>query len=186
MHTIRVFKETDPEIKIILVLPENQHEYWNKLCREYAFISDYPIINGGETRFHSVKNGLEIINEDSLVAIHDGVRPFVNPDVIIKSFEFAEKYGNAIPTVPVNESVRMKDGQDSKVIDRKHLRIIQTPQTFRCSILRKAYDQDYHESFTDDATVVESSGEKIYLIDGNVENIKITRKIDLKIAEAMI
>ena len=186
MHTIRVFKETDPEIKIILVLPENQHNYWNELCQEHAFISDYPTTNGGRTRFHSVKNGLEKINEESLIAIHDGVRPFVNPAVIKQSYKFAEKYGNAIPAIPINESVRIKDGDESRIIERKYLRIIQTPQTFRYSILEKAFKQDYHESFTDDATVVEAMGEKIHIIEGNIENIKITRKIDLKIAEAMI
>lgn len=186
MHTIRVFKETDPKIKIILVLPENQHDYWNELCREHAFISDYPTTNGGKTRYHSVKNGLDKIQEESLVAIHDGVRPFVSPAVIKQSFKFAEKYGNAIPAIPINESVRIKDNGTSTVIDRRYLRIIQTPQTFRYSILDKAFQQEYNKSFTDDATVVEAMGEKIHLIEGNVENIKITRKIDLKIAEGMI
>lgn len=186
MHTIRVFKETDPDIKIILVLPENQHDYWEKLCIEHAFISDFPTTNGGETRFQSVKNGLQKIKEESLVAIHDGVRPFVSPAVIKRSFEFAEKFGNAIPAIPINESVRIKESNYSRVIDRRYLRIIQTPQTFKFSILRKAFQQDYHESFTDDATVVEALGEKINLIEGNIENIKITRKMDLKIAEALI
>ena len=184
MHTIKVFQDAVPEINIILVLPENQHQYWLELCQKHDFNSDFPIVKGGETRFHSVKNGLQEINEESLVAIHDGVRPLIDPEVITNSYTTAEKYGNAVPALPVSESVRMIIDDGSRMVERDQLRIIQTPQTFIYSILRKAYTQDYVESFTDDASVVEATGEQIHLIEGNIENIKITRKADLKFAEA--
>lgn len=186
MHTIRVFHETVPDINIILVLPGQHFQTWKRLCTEHAFKVPHQKAIGGETRFLSVRNGLELALEDSLVAIHDGVRPLVSQTVIRNSFLMAEKYGTSVPAIPVNESMRIRENESSRTVDRKLIRIIQTPQTFKYSILKKAYEQPYQESFTDDATVVEAMGHKIHLIEGNIENIKITRKIDLRIAEALI
>ncbi len=186
MHTMRVFHETISDINIILVIPETHTQQWTVLCRDHAFKVPHQITFGGQTRFNSVKNGLDLIREQSLVAVHDGVRPLVSQDVIHNAFHIAEKFGTAIPAIPVNESIRIKENDNSKSLNRKLIRIIQTPQTFKYSILQKAYEQPYDDSFTDDATVVESYGQKIHLFEGNIENIKITRKIDLKIAEALI
>ncbi len=186
MHTIFAFYNSIPEINIIVVLPQKQFEYWNNLCDKYNFNIKHKIIEGGPTRFHSVKKGLSLINEESIIAIHDGVRPLIKKETIEKSFAYAERYGNAVPTIPINDSVRIVDGTINKVIDRNKLRIIQTPQTFKSKIIKRAYAQNYSDNFTDDATVVESIGEEIHLFDGDLENIKITNPVDLKIAEILL
>jgi 2-C-methyl-D-erythritol 4-phosphate cytidylyltransferase len=138
---------------------------------------------GGQERFHSVLNGLNLIQSDGLVAIHDGVRPFVSQNVILKSFEDALNYGNAIAAVQPKDSIRVMNETISQAVDRKLYRLIQTPQTFQINLLKKAFQQPYQPFFTDDASVVEAMGEIIHLIEGNYENIKITTSEDLKIAE---
>lgn len=185
IRTLNIFYSTIPDINIILVLPADQHESWKKLCIKHGFLTDHKIVNGGRTRFDSVYNGLQEITEPALVAIHDGVRPLVDQRVIIKSFKVAETYGNAIPAIPIAESVRTINGDDNKHIDRESLRIIQTPQTFQVSIIQKAYKQQHNPKFTDDASVVEALGEPLNLIEGNIENIKITTEKDVIIAEAL-
>ena len=179
MRTIERFKTFDDSIEIIIVLPENQIEYWTFVQKKYSFSIRHKIAKGGATRFHSVKNGLELVPEHSLVAIHDGVRPFVSADTIKRCFETAEKLGNAIPVVTVSDSLRMITNEGNIPIDRQLVRIIQTPQTFNSSIIKKAYQQEYRYEFTDDATVLETLGEKINLVEGNKENIKITTPEDL-------
>lgn len=186
MHTMRVFYLTGTEVRLILVLPHDHTGTWRDLCLQHSFAIDHLVVEGGETRFHSVKNGLEKTEGDSLVAVHDGVRPLVAPRVIENAFTIAGSRGTAIPAVPVNESVHMQDKNSSRSIDRKNVRIVQTPQVFRSSILKKAYEQEYRGEFTDDASVVEAAGFAIHLIEGNVENIKITRKIDLDIAASLM
>ena len=186
MHTIYTFIKYSNKINIILVLPETAFSNWNKLCKKHNFQIPYQIVSGGETRFHSVKNGLAVINEECLIAIHDGVRPFVSNEVIKNCFKTAEKQGNAVPVIPINESIRELKNLQNQTANRNNFRIVQTPQIFHSSQIKKAYEQDFSEDFTDDASVVESTGIKINLVEGNQENIKITRPVDIKIAEAFL
>ncbi|MCD4681347.1 MAG: 2-C-methyl-D-erythritol 4-phosphate cytidylyltransferase [Bacteroidales bacterium] len=186
MHSIRAFYDCIPEIKIILALPEPYFELWQQLCDECDFSVPHTLSRGGETRFQSVKNGLEYVDEEGLIAVHDGVRPVVSAKLILNSFSEAEKFGNAIPGISVNDSVRIFENGDYKVVDREQLKLIQTPQCFKSSILKKAYQQEYNKSFTDDASVVESFGEQIHLIEGDIDNIKITRDVDLMIAKNLL
>lgn len=188
MHTIEKFKSTFPTIEIILALPENQIDFWKELCVLHTFnLSSHQLVCGGKTRFHSVKNALALVKQESIVAIHDGVRPLVSSETIIKSFNEAELKGNAIPSIGVIESLRHVSKQDdaNKAVARSCYQLIQTPQCFTSALILKAYQQEFDESFTDDASVVEALGEKINLVEGNKENIKITSPIDLKIAEAL-
>ncbi len=183
MHSLKAFYDAVPGIKIILALPEQYFELWKDLCNKYSFSILHTLSKGGETRFHSVKNALKYIDQDGLIAVHDGVRPLVSSKLILKCFSVAEQFGNAVPSVSINDSVRMLEDGQYKIVKREQLKLVQTPQCFRSSILKKAYQKDYIESFTDDASVVESIGEEIHLIEGEAENIKITRDIDLLLAE---
>ncbi len=190
MHTLCVFHTYDPSMKIILVLPKAHQDYWNTLCKTYNFSIPHEIANGGETRFHSVKNGLDkaIQSTDniSLVGVHDGVRPFVSQDVIDNCFLSAKKEGAAIPVISVYETIRELTDSGSTTVDRTKYRLVQTPQVFRSDILANAYNQSFSENFTDDASVVESTGNMVTLTEGNRENIKITSPFDLIIAEALL
>ena len=186
MHTINVFFHYSNKINIVLVLPESSFASWEELCKKHNFQVSHQLVPGGETRFHSVKNGLSVINRECLIAIHDGVRPFVKNEVIKNCFETAEKLGNAIPVIPINESIREIINSQNLSADRDNFRIVQTPQIFHSSQIKKAYEQDFREGFTDDASVVESTGIKINLVEGNHENIKITRPKDVIIAEAFL
>ncbi len=182
MHTIERFFTYDPSIEIITVLPSDQLLHWNELQVRYSFNISHTIVKGGEARFFSVKNGLELIDSPGLVAIHDGVRPLVSIDTIKRCFETAEKLGNAIPVVSPSETIRMVTGDSNIPVDRMQIKLIQTPQVFRTDLIKKAYHQDYLPEFTDDATVLEKTGERINLVEGNRENIKITNPEDLIIA----
>ena len=179
MHTLEVFYKYDSDISCVLVLPENHIDSWNKLCVEHNFSLPHKVVAGGDTRFHSVLKGLYHIPEKGgLVAVHDGVRPFVSQDTLKRCFGLAAEKGNAIPVIPVIESIRKVTPLHSVAEDRSMYRIVQTPQVFDTELLHKAYRQPYNDSFTDDATVVESMGCDIYLTEGNVENIKITKPSD--------
>lgn len=187
MHTISKFTEADPSIRIIIVLPESQLEYWKELCREFNFTCNSCITTGGETRFDSVKNGLaEVKDENAIVAVHDAARPLVSTKTILTAFKAAEMYGNAVPAVAMNDSIRQIDSTRSIALDRSKYCKVQTPQCFQASLLKRAYRQEYKYTFTDDATVVEALGEKIHLIDGNEDNIKITTPQDMVVAEALM
>lgn len=186
MHTLEAFYRFDPDIHIILVLPLSQIPYWKQLCAEHHFSVPFQITEGGPERFHSVKNGLKLTANDGVVAIHDGVRPLVSGKTINEAFYFAEKFGNAIPVIPVTESVRRVENACNKPEDRNTLRLVQTPQCFMAVTIKKAYQVNYHESFTDDASVLEQTGERIFLCEGNRENIKITTPADILIAEALL
>jgi 2-C-methyl-D-erythritol 4-phosphate cytidylyltransferase len=183
MRTIEVFYRFNPAIKIAVVLPRDQISFWKELCQKHGFLIDHEIIEGGETRFHSVKNGLSAVSEDGLVAIHDGVRPLVSLETINRCFEKASGLGNAVPCIPVYESVRSVHGETSSIIDRKNLRLIQTPQIFSNSLIKEAYKQAADADFTDDASVLERMGYVVHLVEGNRENIKITDPLDLAFAE---
>ena len=189
MHTIDVFRRTYPDIHIILVLPREQQDYWRQLCGQHDYDVEVCVADGGETRFHSVRNGLSQIPDGArgVVGVHDGVRPFVSPETIRRCFEAAEEYGAVVPVVPVVETVRqvLADGS-SMTVDRNAYRLVQTPQTFDIQLLKKAYGQPFDPFFTDDASVVEAMGHLIKLVEGNNENIKLTNPADLKLAEGMV
>ncbi len=186
MHTIQVFSHFDPCIEIIVVLPEQQINLWVNLCTKHAFSVEHKLVPGGETRFHSVRNGLSTINEVGIVFIHDGVRPLVSYETLKRCLEMAEKCGNAIPVLAVTESLRKVADDSNSSVDRNHYFSVQTPQTFRNEQILKAFQQKYDPLFTDDASVAEKAGFEIHLVEGNQENIKITTPVDLIIAEAIL
>jgi 2-C-methyl-D-erythritol 4-phosphate cytidylyltransferase len=187
MRTIDIFKDVNPGIKIVLVLPDEQIPLWKDLCTEFDFQVDHQIARGGKERFHSVQNGLQHIPSDALVLIHDGVRPMVRPDTIQRVIETAQEKSNAVPCVVPTQSVRkVQDDGNSEVVDRSSLRLIQTPQAFHANIIKEAYTQEYQARFTDDATVLESIGHKIHLVEGNYSNIKVTHPADIKLVEALM
>lgn len=184
MRTIERFRAYSSNLRIILVLPKTQQDYWLQLCKQYAFKETYSIADGGETRFHSVKSGLNLIPDDAdgVVGVHDGVRPFPTIDVIRNCYDTARQTGAAIPVIPVVETIRHIGGT---TVPRSDYRLVQTPQTFDIQLLKQAYTQGYTDAFTDDASVVEAFGHEITLVDGNRENIKITTPFDMKVAEAI-
>ena len=237
MRTLDTFHACDSSIQIILVLPRDHQDYWQELCAQYSFTVPHRIADGGATRFHSVQNGLALVDApEALVAVHDGVRPFVSHEVISRCYAEAEAHGAVVPVIPVVETVRQlireeeTEGgarrpeviinnaalhQDSLLarqspnefgsalaalrncqlsivnsksvtVDRNAYRLVQTPQTFRATLLRRAYEQPYTDAFTDDASVVEALGEAVTLVDGNRENIKLTTPFDLIVAKALI
>lgn len=186
MHTIRVFYEYDPSSDIIVVLPADQQEYWKNLCHTHQFNLKHQVVKGGESRFHSVQNGLAQIGASGVVFIHDGVRPLVSSETLGRCLKTALEFGNAIPVLPVTESLRKTDGDTSISVDRSLFFSVQTPQTFRCEQILEAFGQDYDPAFTDDASVAEKAGFSIHLVDGNRENIKITSPVDMVVAEALL
>ena len=188
MRTLERFREYSEDLQIILVLPEAQQEYWQELCKKYDFKVEYLLANGGHTRFHSVQNGLALVpdNAEGVVGIHDGVRPFPSIGVIRNCYETARIAKAVIPVIPVVETVRHLNNYDSMTVPRNEYRLVQTPQTFDIQLLKAANHQPYNDGFTDDASVVESYGHKITLVEGNRENIKITTPYDITVAEAII
>ena len=186
MHTLKKFQQSIADGEIILALPEKEQSTWQSLCEKYHFDVPHQIVNGGESRFHSVQNALQKVKEKSIVAIHDGVRPLVSETVINNCIQSAEKFGAAIPTLPMQDSIRKISDNGSQIADRSQFVLVQTPQCFQSEVILKAYQQEYQNSFTDDASVVEKLGHKIYLVKGNKENIKITTPEDLKMAEALV
>ncbi|HCM75943.1 MAG TPA: 2-C-methyl-D-erythritol 4-phosphate cytidylyltransferase [Cytophagales bacterium] len=186
LHTIEAFYRYSPDINIILVLPEDDFPIWNSICEQFHFTQPILLQTGGETRFQSVKKGLELITGDGLVAIHDGVRPLVSEDIIGASFRLAAVHQSAVAAVRLKESIRMTDQDNTKAMDRSRFRIIQTPQTFEVNLIKKAYQMKEDTSLTDDASVAERSGHLISLFEGSYENLKITTAEDLIIAEALM
>ena len=186
MRTIERFRAYSADLQIILVLPEAQQDYWQKLCEQYHFEVAYQLANGGQTRFHSVQNGLALIPDDAqgVVGVHDGVRPFPSIEVIRNCYETARTAQAVIPVVPVVETLR-HISLTSKTVPRNEYRLVQTPQTFDIQLLKAANRQPYNDGFTDDASVVESYGHQITLVEGNRENIKITTPYDITVAEAL-
>lgn len=186
IHTLERFKSFSETIEIIAVLPENQLRFWSDLQKKYSFSIPHTLVKGGRARFFSVRNGLKFVDDQSIVAIHDGVRPFVSIDTIKRCFKTAEELGNAIPVIPPSDTLRMISDQGSSPVNRLLVRQVQTPQVFHSSLIKKAYEQEYLPEFTDDATVLEKTGVKINLVDGNRENIKITTPEDLVISAALL
>lgn len=188
MRTMEAFHSYDAEIRIVLVLPVAQQTYWKELCAQYAFTLPYRLANGGETRFHSVKNGLDTIpaDEDALVGVHDGVRPFVSTGVIARCYAEAARVEAVVPVIDVVETVRHLEGNGrSTTVSRDDYKLVQTPQVFSLALLKKAYAQPYVPAFTDDASVVEAFGHEVTLVQGNRENIKITTPFDLVVGNSM-
>ena len=185
MHTIEAFARFDHTMNIILALPEHQFPYWNDLCLSYPFNVHHTLVAGGETRFHSVKNALAKVN-NGLVAIHDGVRPLVSQKTISDCFDLAQKNGSAIPIIDMDESVRYVDEDGNKAMNRDQVKKVQTPQVFQSNEIKLAYEQEFKATFTDDASVFEAMGHKVFLTEGNRENIKITQPEDMEIAELLL
>ena len=192
MRTLERFREYAADLQIILVLPKAQQDYWKLLCKEYDFRIEYLLTDGGETRFHSVQNGLALVPDDAegVVGVHDGVRPFPSVEVIRNCYETARTAKAVIPVIPIVETVRHlvseSNVQRSITVPRGDYRLVQTPQTFDIQLLKAANRQPYNDGFTDDASVVEAYGFDITLVEGNRENIKITTPFDMTIAEALL
>lgn len=189
MRTIEVFRQAYVDIHIILVLPASQQEYWQQLCREYAFSVPFRIADGGETRFHSVSNGLKLVPDDAegIVGVHDGVRPFVSVETVRRCYDEAVERGAVVPVVSVVETVRqIREDGTSVTVPRDAYKLVQTPQAFRVSLLKEAYRQPYIPAFTDDASVVEALGKPVHLVEGNRENIKITTPADIRFADGLL
>ncbi len=188
MHTLERFREALPEGKLILVLPESWMTMWRDLCHRHAFDIDHELVKGGETRFHSVKNGLDAIRgEEGVVAVHDGVRPFVAVDVIRECVKQALTGACVVPMIAPVESVRLKQGDTDRTqsIDRNLCLLVQTPQVFPLNRLRQAYSQPYQSLFNDDASVVEADGGQVEVVEGNRENIKLTTPFDWAVAQLL-
>jgi 2-C-methyl-D-erythritol 4-phosphate cytidylyltransferase len=186
LHTVEAFLKYSTSLSIILVLPEEDFKTWEGICKKFNFNKPIILQKGGATRFQSVKNGLDKIQGEGLVAIHDGVRPLVSADLIGASFRLAAVHGSAIAAVRLKESIRMTDQDNTKAVDRSKFRVIQTPQTFDVTLIKKAYQIKEEASLTDDASVAEKSGHVISLFEGSYENIKITTAEDLIVAEALL
>ena len=208
MRTLERFREYSPTLQIILVLPKSQQDYWKELCQKHNFTVAYQLADGGEARFHSVQHGLALIPDDAegVVGVHDGVRPFPSIEVIRNCYETAREKKAVIPVTPVVETLRhinsngltrtntdspkksavVRCNNNSITVPRDDYRLVQTPQTFDIQLLKAANRQPYRDDFTDDASVVESYGHSITLVEGNRENIKITTPYDLKIAEVLV
>lgn len=186
MRTMERFHEYDEALRTILVLPREQQDYWHRLCEEHRFGIEHTVVDGGDTRFASSRNGLHAVPDDAegVVGIHDGVRPFVSVEVIRRCYDLARRCGAAIPVLPVTDTLRHidKDGCGHNVL-RSDYRIVQTPQTFDIQLAKRAFRQPYQSRFTDDASVVEALGHKVEMTEGNRENIKLTTPFDLQVAE---
>lgn len=187
MHTLEAFFQCVLNPEIILVLNTDLHQFWKELCSKYDFKIPHQLVKGGAERFDSVKNGLEVIEADGIIAIHDAVRPLVTANLILRSYQMAEEKGNAVAAIQPVDSVRIKkEGMDSRALDRNELYLIQTPQTFSKDQLDKAYIQLYRSDFTDDASVVESAGFSINILEGERSNIKITYAQDMELASFLL
>ena len=186
MHTIERFIQFNPTIEIVLVLPNDQFDTWKELCIEYDFTAEHKLVLGGKERFWSVQNGLDAVDEGGIVFIHDGVRPLVSLETIQRCLDKTLEKGNAVPVLPVVESLRQVEDEKNQMADRTRFVTIQTPQVFKTEEIKAAYHMGFDPSFTDDTSVLERLGKKINLVEGNRENIKITHPVDLKFAEAML
>lgn len=186
MHTIKAFYQYSNQLSIVLVLPENDFETWHKLCEKHQFHVPHQLHSGGDTRFQSVKKGLELLPDQGVVAIHDGVRPLVNQMLIGASFQLAALHKSAVAAVRLKESIRITDQDATKAVDRSRYRLIQTPQTFELSLIKSAYQIKEDASLTDDASVAERAGHKISLFEGSYTNIKITTPEDLIMATSLM
>lgn len=185
MHTLNNFHQAISDGELILALPEKEQHNWQSLCEKHQFNVPHQVVNGGKSRFHSVQKALQKVKQKSIVAIHDGVRPLVSKSLITDCLQATEKQGAVIPVLPIQDSIRQLKGSTSVIANRSQFVLVQTPQCFLSEIILKAYEQEFQNSFTDDASVVERMGFSIHLIEGDKKNIKITTPVDLKLAEAL-
>lgn len=186
-HTIERFRESFDEIEIIVVLPSGEKEYWKEYCKRTGFLDRYVMPSGGITRFHSVQNALKYVPDGAIVAVHDGVRPFVTRDFLRSMFKKMEECKALVPvTLPVESLREIGPDGTSTAVDRSRYRLVQTPQIFHSELLKEAYSQPYNPLFTDDASVVEYMGHRVSLCEGLSSNIKITTPEDLALAEAIL
>jgi len=186
MHTLENLKAMDDSMELILVLPKNEMDTWEKLCYKHSWSVPHKLANGGATRFLSVKSGLDLVETGGVIGVHDGVRPFASQKVVDACFAVANSSGAAIPVVPIVQSLRKLNNEHSEAVDRNGYCAVQTPQCFQTSVLKKAFESADRTNYSDDATVVEENGQTIHLIEGNTENIKITSPIDLELAQLII
>lgn len=186
MHTLDKFILANPQISLILVLPQAHRSLWEELCIQHNFLQPHQIVIGGVSRFQSVQKGLSSCKKQGLISIHDGVRPLVSPELILNLYRSAKEKESAIPVCPMVESIRKIEGNESSAADRRAFVSVQTPQCFSSELIKRAYLQEEQPHFTDDASVIEALGEKVYSIPGEADNIKITRPIDVIIAEQLL
>ncbi len=186
IHTLQAFHDSSGHPELIVVLPDTHHEYWQQLCVQHNFELPYQLVSGGPTRFHSVKNGLKLVPADALVAVHDAVRPLVSTAIIDEAYLHASRQGAVVVAVKSRDSIRQVQGVHTKALLRDEIYLVQTPQTFRSSLLKQAYESAYHESFTDDASVVEHAGQSVLVVEGSYQNFKITFPEDIAIAELLL
>ncbi|QZT35957.1 2-C-methyl-D-erythritol 4-phosphate cytidylyltransferase [Halosquirtibacter xylanolyticus] len=179
-HTMSCFYQFDRNMEMIIVLPKDQIDIWSQYCKENKLEIPHMVIHGGESRFHSVKNGLSMVKKRGVVAIHDGVRPCVSQLTLHRCFDEATTNGAVVPVVALVDSIRQLKGDKSTAVDRSQYALVQTPQTFQWDIISNAYKQNFDPLFTDDASVVEKLGVEMVLVEGNRENIKVTTPADLK------
>ena len=185
IHTLELFHKYDPDAQFLITLPNEWKSYWEKLCIQYNCNIVHQVIDGGQERYFSIKNALSFC-EGEFIAVHDGVRPLVSLDTIKRCFDEVKIKGQVIPVYNIKESIRQLFDDTSKAVDRSQYCIVQTPQCFKAEVLIDAYNRDYHDSITDDASLVEEAGYQIHLVEGNVENVKITSPIDLILANCLL
>lgn len=186
MHTMQAFYNSHPKPQIILALPQSYHEYWIQLCTNHKFALPYQLVGGGHTRFHSVRNALALVPNDALVAVHDAVRPLISPTIIEDAYLQANEHGAVVVAVKSRDSIRQSRNGETKSLLRDEVYLVQTPQTFKASLLKEAYEHPYQESFTDDASVAEQAGHAIHIVEGSYQNFKITFPEDIVIAELLM
>ena len=186
LHTLSQFVTAFWDINFVIVLPADFIQEGQNLIASSGFNQHFQFVAGGDTRFQSVKNGLAQADSESIVFVHDAVRCLLTPDLIQRCFHQAVEKGSAIPAVSSTDTIRITEGTKHHIVDRTNVMMIQTPQTFNAALLKKAFEQDYQPAFTDEANVLEASGKEVYLIEGEYENIKITRPLDLAIAEYIL
>ena len=188
MRTINAFRQYDSNITVVLVLPREQQEFWKELCIRHGFAHPHIIADGGETRYHSVKNGLAKLSGEGLIAVHDGVRPLMRKEDIVCMYELAEEFPAVVPVMPVSDSMRLFEEEEgrSSIVDRSRYRLVQTPQIFWTEVLKQAYSAAYTPEFTDDASVVEKNGVPLHFCTGSRLNIKLTTPEDMALARAVV
>ncbi len=185
-YSINAFKNYSKNVDIIIVLPKNYIEYWQEFCSKYNSLKELTITEGGRNRFESVKKGLHFIKQESVIAVHDGVRPLINHKLIKRCYDAAKKHGSGIPVITPTDSLRKLKENNSEMVNRSDYKLIQTPQCFLSDIIIPAYKQPYNKKFTDDSAVIQQNGHDIKLVEGDPNNIKITTQMDMEIARVII
>ena len=186
IHTLRNFYSFNRNFEMIVVMHHDYISFWKDLCLQFEDVPEHTVVAGGEERFHSVKNGIEAVSSDvKHIAIHDAVRPLVSHETLTRCFNALNEHNAVVPAIPINDSIREVHGVLNKSVDRSLYKRIQTPQCFESTMLKEAYSKPFSPLFTDDASVVEANDHSVFLVEGNLENIKITSPIDLIVGESL-